>query len=56
MLKKPAALQISVLGQNALTNARTHIARSDRVRRNAEGMEHGLAKAPVVNVSQLANY
>ena len=56
MLTKPAALQISVLGQNALTNAKTHIARSDRVRRNAEGMEHGLAKAPVVNVSQLANY
>ena len=56
MLTKHAALQIYGLGQIALTTARSNIVWSDRVRKNAEGMEHGLAETPVVNVSQLANY
>ena len=54
MLTKHAALQIYGLGQTALTIARSNIVWSDRVRKNAEGMEHGLAETPVVNVSQLA--
>lgn len=54
MLQKPATLQTSGLGQHAHTNAMTDIGELDRVQRNAEGMEHGLVRTPVVNVSPLA--